>query len=85
MLAALVALPTTVFVAVGLVGELGLGVRSLVGVVVFAAIYGVVIVALGPTTAPYADGWRMSRRVRRVVIVVAALGGLVAALPLVGV
>ena len=40
------------------------------------AIYGVVIVALGSTVAPYADGWRMSRRVRLAVIVVAALGGL---------
>ena len=84
VLAALVALPTTVLVAAGLVGDLGLGVRSLAGLAGFAAIYGVVIVALGPTVAPYADGWRMSRRVRRVVIVVAALGGLVAAVPLVG-
>jgi hypothetical protein len=85
VLAAIVALPAAVFVVASLVGELGWGVRCLAGVAGFAAIYGVVIVALGPTVAPYADGWRMTRRVRLVVIVAGVIGGLVAAVPLVGI
>jgi len=85
VLAGLVALPTTVLIGASLIGDLGWGFRGLAGMAGFFAIYGVVIVALGSTVAPYADGWRMSRRVRLAVIVVVALGGLLAAVPLVGI
>jgi hypothetical protein len=85
VLATLVALPTAVLIAGGIVSELGAGIRALAGVLGFVAIYLVVIVALGPTAAPYADGWRMDGRLRLALIVAVALLGLAAAVPLVGI
>jgi hypothetical protein len=85
VLATLVALPTAVLIAGGIVSELGLGIRALAGLLGFVAIYLVVIVALGPTVAPFADGWRMSRRARRITVIGGALLGLAAAMPLVGI
>jgi hypothetical protein len=85
VVATIVALPTAVLIVGSIVGELGPGLRAGAGVLGVVAIYLVVIVALGPTVAPCADGWRMSRRVRRVVVIVGAVLGLVAAVPLVGI
>jgi len=70
---AIAAVPIAGFLAKEIVGDLGWGVHGLTGVALFVALYGVVIVALGPTVAPVADGWRMSRRVR-IALTVAPVG-----------
>ncbi len=58
VLATVLALPTAVLIAGGIVGDLGFGVRALAGIVGFVAIYLAVIAALGPTVAPYAAARR---------------------------
>lgn len=69
----LVALPIPVFVAAGIVGPFGWGVRGLGGVAGFVALYAVVIRALGPTVAPLPDGWHM-RAPARTALIAAAVG-----------
>jgi hypothetical protein len=66
---ALLAVPVAVFVVASVVREFGLLVQGLTGVAGFVGIYTTVIVALRPTVAPVADGWRMRRRTRVVLIV----------------
>jgi hypothetical protein len=77
-LAALAAVPVAAFVVREIVAEFGWGAHSLAGIAGFVAIYGVVIAVLGPTVAPLADGWRMPRHVR-VVLIIAVLAPLVLA------
>ena len=62
---------------VGIVDKLGWSVRSVTGVVAFAAVYGVVIAALQPAVAPLDDGWHLRRTGR---IVVCVIGLVLAAL-----
>ena len=69
---ALVATPPVVFVTLGIVDEIGV-VRGVVQILLFFAIYGVVLWAVRASLAPLRDGWRMSRIVRAVLVVVAVL------------
>jgi hypothetical protein len=71
------ALPAAGLVVVGIVDKLGWSVRSVTGVVAFAAVYGVVIAALQPAVAPLDDGWHLRRTGR---IVVCVIGLVLAAL-----
>ena len=72
VLFAVVALPPVVAVTVGIVDEIGI-VRGVPQVVLFFAIYAIVIWAVRATLAPLRDGWRMNRIVRGGLIVVAVL------------
>lgn len=69
----LVSLAAPLFVVRGIIDELGLGLRPLLGTVLFAATYAVLVVAVGATAAPLADGWRVSRRLRVAGIAAAVL------------
>ena len=72
VLFAVVALPPVVAVTVGIVDEIGV-VRGVPQVVLFFAIYALVIWAVRATLAPLRDGWRMNRLVRGVLIGIAVL------------
>lgn len=70
LLLGVLALPSVVFVVIGIVEDHGWTFETIAQLLVFASIYAVVVAATWPTAAPVDDGWRPSRRV--VVVVVAA-------------
>lgn len=68
---AIVAAVLAALVAVAAVGEAGLNLKTVLGVILFAATYLVVIAALWSIAAPIDDGWRFPRRARVVLLVLA--------------
>jgi hypothetical protein len=65
------ALPSVVFVVIGIVDDHGWSLETIAQLLAFVSIYVVVVAATWPTAAPVEGGWRPSRRA--VVVVVGAV------------
>lgn len=68
VLLALLAVPSIVFVAIGIADDNGWSVETIAQLLVFAAIYVVVVAATWPTVAPHQEVWRPSRSTVGIVI-----------------
>lgn len=65
--AAVVALPVPIIIARGLVAD-GLSLRRSFGALLLAATYVAIVRSVSTAVAPVEDGWRMTRRVRIIVV-----------------